>query len=444
VEDADERGPNWRQGLNERSRQIALALLGKRRAPRPAGRRGPEGEDVNSELQRAWILLEEHANRHSSALDAKIADPAYVFWGSRAGRASRRPHVLPETAEMHDVLIGLCPGYNASVFDEWSRPTTNTPHAHIVRWRDRGRPEPSVEVPRVVPAIEQRFRAVIERRHNELLAYARRRLNEPTVAARDDRQDGSRTSRTRFAAEECVNEAVADLLESGGYERCESDDEMTRFLTRTVTHRIEREFRERKLRQERHQPLPHPRDDAWDEESSSRSGWQDSRDDQAFFEETPTDESEAEGRNLYVPSNVPAASVYAKIKDRLENAIAARLDLKRAFEEEKRVEEVRPGAQNVQIMLLPAKYRLTWPEVRAYAKSVEPNGIRAQLLYETLRRDVQAARDRLRAQKRLEAYAPETHKPPTEGAETAYSRRWWGEFRAEFRKALRLRRSFCP
>jgi hypothetical protein len=330
---------------------------------------------------------------------------------------------------------GLCTFYSN---EDWASCTAPRPVPASTPAQVRAR----VSVP---AEIEQRFQRVVEQSYEDMLAYARRRLHEPEVAKRDDRKEGERKKRTRFEAEACVNEAVAILLEKGGYATCKNDDEMKWVLTATVKNRVRRAHDDRDLRIERQQPLPSPKDDDWDDEANSRLGWHDSRDRSAFPEEVPTDETVIDAqdpsdeskrpgdrRYSYIQSNIPDASVYVKIKDRQETAHATRIDLKRAFLDEE-IEDWR-----VQAMLVPGeKYGPKEDEVLADQQRRLPHYRRGELRYD-IRRAVAAARGRLRATRRLEAYEPETHKPPAESAETLFSRRWGVEFRAEFRKALRL------
>src|SRR5215471_1233542 len=113
--------------------------------------------------------------------------------------------------------------------------------------------------PAPTQAEKEDFCRVIEKSYADLLAYARGRLGERAIPAT---QQGRGKLRTRFAAEERVHEAVADLLEDGSYASCATDEERRRFLTSTVMFRLKREFRARKVRRQRqHLPLQTTTDD---------------------------------------------------------------------------------------------------------------------------------------------------------------------------------------
>jgi hypothetical protein len=190
---------------------------------------------------------------------------------------------------------------------------------------------------------ESRFRAVVEMQYPRLLNYTSRKLGKTTPAE----------------PEECIADAIADVLNDRSFERCDSDEGAYRFIVRAVKHRILRAWDDRDTRLERYAPLP-------DDES---------------------EEARARG-------NRPQAIQGHAEQARREDDLIVGIDLRRAL----RAEGVR---DDVRYMLAGREVGWTWDSVRAdYIRRFGER--RGRQRHESLRWRTETARRHL--QKRLRDY----------------------------------------
>jgi DNA-directed RNA polymerase specialized sigma24 family protein len=115
----------------------------------------------------------------------------------------------------------------------------------------------------VAPHMNQpEFKRHVEALYPELVRYARGRLNGLHVSA-DPAADVAHT-------------AIVDLLGSGGYERCVTQDDVLAVLRTAIKHDAIDELRDPARR---HRRLRTFRDDQWDDEAGRRLSGFDARED---------------------------------------------------------------------------------------------------------------------------------------------------------------------
>jgi hypothetical protein len=143
-------------------------------------------------------------------------------------------------------------------------------------------------------------------------------------------------------AEDAVNTAVADLLDSRAWEHCASGS-LWKFLKSTVHNRLRREFRRRQNERVRlydGTPIPDGGNDGdWDDEaqegltgfySSHKHG--DGTRQPEFIVADPTLQDDGSREHTRVPNTVPRASWPSHYAKTLHELHAVRLDLMQAFE----------------------------------------------------------------------------------------------------------------
>src|SRR5215471_7452588 len=129
------------------------------------------------------------------------------------------------------------------------------------------------------------FDAEIERNYGKLLAYARTRLAEPSI--RKVHKEDALPRKTRFAAEEAVNDAIVDLLTTESYTKCGTGEgEAHKFLRAAVKNRSRRITTQWARARNRTGSLPLRSDEEWDAEAEACAGSaSDGAREQAFQEE---------------------------------------------------------------------------------------------------------------------------------------------------------------
>jgi hypothetical protein len=179
------------------------------------------------------------------------------------------------------------------------------------------------------------FDAEIERNYGRLLAYARNRLGEPSIPK--VHTPGTRPQETRFAVEEAVNDAVVDLLTAESYTKCGTGEgEAYKFLRRAVKNRS-RQIATRWVRaRNRTGSLPLRSDQEWDAEAEARAGWASDCDPDGgrgqAFQGDAFDTDDQYSNRVGLPLRIPGRYSGSRRRTRLEEAFAAHHDFWSASE----------------------------------------------------------------------------------------------------------------
>jgi len=188
-----------------------------------------------------------------------------VEFGAVVSRRQRRPLPCPGKgcgAPSAVLATGSYYEPNGERDFVWYEATCANGHSHFASRfapESAAPAEPAVQAADVAPAVRALFESVVAERYAELLGVAEQRLG-PRVPGADD----------------CVQLAVAALLEDGAYSRCATLGEMFGQLVATVKNRAKGTLRDWARKRRRHETLSV----AWDnsDDAPAALSWSDDED----------------------------------------------------------------------------------------------------------------------------------------------------------------------